>query len=53
MDADGKNLHRLTDNPADDGGPEWFDPAFVSTAVSPAGKLGTTWGKIKHKLCSR
>ena len=52
MDADGKNPHRLTNNPSWDEWPSWFDPA-VASSVSPAGKLGTTWGKIKHELFSR
>jgi hypothetical protein len=52
MDADGNNPRRLTNNPADDWCPSWFDPAFAHP-VSPAGKLGTTWGKIKHGLFSR
>ena len=51
MDADGKNQRNLTNNPADDCWPSWFDPAARS--VSSAGKLGTTWGKIKHELFSR
>ena len=46
MDADGKNPRRLTDNPAYDESPKWFDPAFAQS-VYPAGKLGTTWGEIK------
>jgi len=53
MDADGKNPRNLTNNPAFDADPKWFDPAFASKDVSPAGKLGTTWGKIKHELFSR
>ena len=51
MDADGKNQRNLTNNPAWDRWPSWFDPAARS--VSPAGKLETTWGKIKHELFSR
>ena len=50
MDVDGKNPRNLTNNPAEDSFPSWFDPAFASKAVSPAGKLGTTWGKRKHEL---
>ena len=50
MDADGKNQRNLTNNPAWDNRSSWFDPAFASKAVFPAGKLGTTWGKIKHEL---
>jgi Tol biopolymer transport system component len=52
MDADGKNQRNLTNNPADDVFPDWFDPAFAYT-VSPAGKLKSTWGKIKRGLRSR
>jgi Tol biopolymer transport system component len=52
MDADSNNPRNLTNNPADDCWPSWFDPAFAHP-VSPAGKLGTTWGKIKHELFSR
>lgn len=48
MDADGKNQRNLTNNPADDICPSWFDPAFARS-VSPAGKLGTTRGKIKAR----
>jgi hypothetical protein len=47
MDADGKNQRRLTDNPANDWCPDWFDPAFAY-AVSPAGKLKGTWGWLKQ-----
>ena len=47
MDADGKNQRNLTNNPADGYGPSWFGPA-VARSVSPAGKLGITWGKIKQ-----
>ena len=47
MDADGKNQRRLTKNPAADLFPDWFDPAFAY-AVSPAGKLGATWGWVKQ-----
>ena len=46
MDIDGRNLRNLTNNPAMDGDPYWFDPAFN---VLPAGKLRSTWGKIKAK----
>jgi len=47
MDADGKNVERLTDNPAWDGEPHWW---AAPIAVKPAGKLKTTWGKIKALL---
>jgi dipeptidyl aminopeptidase/acylaminoacyl peptidase len=53
MDADANNPRRLTNNPAVDDMPRWFDPAVASKAVSPAGKLGTTWGQIKYELFSR
>ena len=46
MDPDGKNVERLTDNPAWDGEPHWWG---ASTAVEPAGKLRSLWGKIKAK----
>jgi len=52
MDADGNNLHNLTNNPAEEGTPDWFDPAFAY-AVSPAGKLKSTWGEIKSLLSPR
>jgi len=45
MDADGNNPVRLTNNPADDDRPDWCCP--VPFAVSPKGKLATTWGRIK------
>ena len=45
MDADGNNPVRLTNNPADDDRPDWCCPAPF--AVSPKGKLATTWGRIK------
>ena len=48
MDADGKNQKNLTNNPAYDSAPDWFDPAFAY-AVSPAGKNGRTWGWLKQK----
>jgi len=48
MDADGKNLFKLTDNSLSDLHPIWFDPAFTS-AVSSAEKLMTTWAWLKNK----
>ena len=48
MDANGKNLHNITDHPADDSSPD-FHPAFVYP-VSPAGKLKSTWGRIRALL---
>jgi hypothetical protein len=47
MDADGNNPRRLTNNSADDRSSRWFDPAFASKAVFPAGKLMSTWGWLK------
>ena len=44
MDADGKNQHRLTNNPNDDYFPSWFNSPF---SVSPAGKKFTIWGRLK------
>ena len=51
MDADGINQHNLTNNPAEDMAPDWFDPAFarIITPVSLAGKVRALWGKIKAK----
>jgi hypothetical protein len=47
MDADGNNPRRLTNNPAQDAYPNWFDP--TERSVSSTGKLATTRGKIKAK----
>ena len=47
MDVDGNNQRRLTNNAAEDRFPDWFDPAFARP-VSPAGKLGATWGWLKQ-----
>jgi Tol biopolymer transport system component len=52
MDVDGNNPRRLTNDPADDTYPSWFDPSFARS-VSPAGKLMSTWGNIKHELFFR
>ncbi len=52
MDADGMNQRNLTNHPAGDGAADWFDPASVYF-VSPAGKLKSTWGKIKRGLSFR
>jgi len=52
MDTDGNSQRNLTNNPSADRWPSWFDPTFASS-VSPADKLGTTWGNIKHELFSR
>jgi len=47
MDAEGKNPRNLTNNPADDGGPTWFDPAFARSVSPPAGWLRAIWGWLK------
>jgi len=47
MDADGKNQRNLTNNPAEDGYPDWFDPAF-GRSVSFADKLKAIWGWLKR-----
>ena len=46
MDADGKNVERLTDDPAMDAWGHWWGAPI---AVEPAGKLRSTWGKIKAR----
>jgi len=48
IDADGQNLRRLTDDTAWDSYPHWW--GGPSYAVEPAGKLKSTWGKIKALL---
>jgi len=48
MNANGRNQRRLTNNPALDFSPVWFDPA-AGHPVSPAGKLRVLWGWIKQK----
>jgi len=49
IDADGNNPRNLTNNPADDVFPDWFDPAFaLITTVSSAGNLRGTWGCLKQ-----
>jgi hypothetical protein len=45
MDADGSNIKRLTNTPANERGLDWT--AF-SYAVESGGKLKSTWGKIKE-----
>jgi len=47
MNADGKNQHNLTNNPAEDFISDWFDPAFAHS-VSPVGKLKAVWGWLKQ-----
>jgi TolB protein len=52
MDADGSSMKKLADTP------EWewslcWTPHSLSYAVEPAGKLRTTWGKIKALLRPR
>jgi Tol biopolymer transport system component/beta-lactamase regulating signal transducer with metallopeptidase domain len=49
MDVDGNNQHNLTNSPTNDNLAYWFAPDFT-TSVSPAGKLKSTWGKIKRRL---
>ena len=44
MDADGSNVQRLTDTPLREESPDWTASSY---AVEPAGKLKSTWGKIK------
>ena len=44
MDADGKNVERLTYDLTWDNQPHWW---AAPIAVEPAGKLRSTWGKIK------
>ncbi len=46
IDADGENLRRLTDNSAFDSYPHWWGGA--SYAVESAGKMKSTWGKVKQ-----
>jgi Tol biopolymer transport system component len=47
IDADGKNLKRLTNTALAEWVPDWWG---TSAAVDPAGKLKSAWGKIKGKL---
>ncbi len=48
MDADGSSVQRLTNTPADE---KWVSYWTASSyAVEPAGKLKTTWGKMKAWL---
>jgi Tol biopolymer transport system component len=47
MDADGSNVQQLTNTPASEWGLDW---TAYSYGVEPAGKLKSTWGKIKSKL---
>ena len=44
-DADGNNSRNLTNHPAPDYQPDWFNAGYP---VSPAGKLGATWGWLKR-----
>ena len=46
MDINRKTPRKLTNNPAHDVQPDWFDPAFAP--VSPAGKLRGRWGEIRR-----
>jgi len=47
MNADGSNPMNLTNNSASDELPSWSPMPSTTTAVSPTGKLATTWGRIK------
>ena len=49
MDADGSNVQQLTNTPTDEFLPDW---TTFSYAVEPAGKLKSTWGKIKRGVFS-
>lgn len=44
MDADGNNPRNLTNHPAPDYQPDWFN---IGYPVSPAGKLRAIWGWLK------
>ena len=46
MDADGNNLRNLTNHPAPDYQPDWFNPAGYP--VSPAGKRAAIWSWLKQ-----
>ena len=48
MSADGRKQTRLTDNPAADSEPNWFDLRFARP-VEPGGKLRSIWGSIKTR----
>ena len=50
MDADGKNVRRLTKHPKSDWGADWFGE-FVRP-VSPAGKQIITWGWLRNWILS-
>jgi len=47
MDRDGTNMRNLTNHPASDHAPDWFDP-HVSTAVAPASRALFQWGWLKR-----
>ena len=49
MNADGSNVQQITNTPEEEWGLDWT--AF-SYSVEPAGKLKSTWGKIKQALFS-
>ena len=49
MEADGSNVQQLTNTPVDELWPDW---AGFPYAVEPAGKLRSTWGKIKSEVLS-
>ena len=46
MDTNGGNLHNVSNHPANDSFPAWFD-SQSGHAVSPVGKRTLTWGWLK------
>jgi TolB protein len=46
MNPDGSNLRNLTNHPSDDWYPAWFPNR--GAAVSPTGKLATSWSALKR-----
>ena len=49
MGANGANPINLTNSPGSDEASAWFD-SRVATAVEPARKLRTTWGRDKNEV---
>ena len=47
MDIDGSNRRNLTNHPASDGAPDWFDPRY-SPAFTPAFRALFQWGWLKQ-----
>jgi TolB protein len=47
MNADGSNVQRLTNTPEYEWVSDWTASSY---AVEPAGKLKSTWGKIKERM---